>query len=128
MLEAAWLSAFAVVWIVHFALFGMQRATLLISRTAGIEWRGGGELLLPSWYPVTWLVIVGKWGLLVTMAIFWDWKFAVGLAVGGYVLSVVVPIPYQAYKGIFRRRVEELIRQDPEVGMELRQMLEGAPF
>lgn len=127
-MEAAWLSAFAVIWIVHFALFGMQRATLLISRSAGIEWRGGGELLLPRWYPLTWIVIVGKWCLLVVMAIFWDWKFALGLAVGGYVLSVIVPIPYQIYKGIFRRRVGELMRQDPEVASQLQHMLEGAPF
>ena len=127
-METAWLSVYAVVWIVHFALFGMQRAALLISRKAGIEWRGGGELLLPRWYPVTWLVIIGQWVLLIAMAIFWDWKFALGLAVGGYLLSVVVPIPYQAYKGIFRRRVKELESEDPEIATQLQQMLEGAPF
>ncbi len=127
-MEAAWLSAFAIVWIVHFALFGMQRATLLISRKAGIEWRGGGKLLLPSWYPLTWIVIIGKWSLLIAMAVFWNWKIALGLAIGGYVLSVVAPIPYQAYKGIFRRRVNELMRQDPEVATQLKRMLEGAAF
>lgn len=127
-MRAAWLSAFAIIWIVHFALFGMQRATLLISRKAGIEWPGGGELLLPSWYPVTWLVIVAKWALLIAMAVFWSWKFALGLAIGGYVLSVVAPIPYRAYMGIFRRRVRELMRQDPEVARRLQDMLEGAPF
>jgi hypothetical protein len=55
-----WLSAFGVIWIANFALFGMQRATLLISRKAGIEWEGGGELLLPGWYPLTWVVRIGK--------------------------------------------------------------------
>lgn len=127
-MEAAWLSAYAVIWVIHFSLFGMQRATLLISRSAGIEWRGGGELLLPGWYPVTWLVIVGQWTLLIAMAVFWNWKFALGFAIGGYVLSVVVPIPYRAYKGIFHRRVKELMRQDPEVATQLQEMLEGAPF
>ncbi len=127
-MEVAWLSAFAVIWLIHFALFGMQRATLLVSRKAGIEWRGGGELLLPSWYRVTWLIIFGKWALLIAMAVFWDWTFALGLAIGGYVLSIVVPIPYQAYKAIFRRRVNDLMRQDPEVATQLQRMLEGAPF
>ena len=127
-MEATWLSAYVVVWIIHFALFGMQRATLLNSRNAGIEWRGGGKLLLPRWYPVTWLVIIGQWALLIAMAVFWDWKIALGLAIGGYVLSVVVPIPYQVYKGIFRRRVKELMRQDPQVATQLLQMLEGTPF
>jgi len=109
-------------------LFGMQRATLLISRKAGVEWRGGGELLLPSWYPVTWLIIIGKWVLLIAIAVFWDWRFALGLAIGGYVLSVVIPIPYGAYKGIFRRRVEQLMSQDPEVATQVQQMLDAASF
>jgi len=106
----------------------MQRATLLISRKAGMEWRGGGELLLPGWYPVTWVVIIGKWSLLVAMAIFWDWRFALGLAIGGYLLSIVLPIPYAAYKGVFRKRVNQLMRQDPNVAMQLQQMLDEAPF
>lgn len=127
-MEANWLIAFGIVWLIHLVLFGMQRATLLISRNAGIEWRGGGELLLPSWYPVTWLVIVGKWGLLLAMVIFWDWKVALGLAIGGYIGTVVIPIPYGAYKRIFRRRVERLMHQDPMIATQLREMLDSAPF
>ncbi len=127
-MEAKWLIAFGLVWLVHFALFGMQRTTLLISRNAGVEWKGGGELLLPRWYPVTWLVIVGKWGLLLAMAILWDWKIALGLAIGGYIVSVVVPIPYRAYKGVLRRRVNQLRRQDPMVASQLEGMLDSAPF
>ncbi len=123
-----WLIAFAVIWIINFALFSMQRATLLISRKAGFEWRGGGELLLPSWYPVTWVVIISKWCLLIAMAIYFDWKYAIGLAVGGYLLSVVLPIPYSAYKGVFRRRVNQLMNQDPTVAAQLQKMLDEAPF
>lgn len=123
-----WLVAFGVIWIVEFVLFGMQRATVLISRKAGIEWRGGGELLLPRWYPVTWVLIIAKWGLLIAMAIFWDWRYALGSAIGGYLLSVVLPIPYGAYKGTFRKRVNQLRRKDPYVAIQLQQMLDGAPF
>lgn len=123
-----WLIAFAGIWILNFALFGMQRATLLISRKSGFEWRGRGELLLPSWYPITWVVIIGKWCLLVAMAIFSDWRYALGLAVGGYLLSVVLPIPYSAYMGVFRKRVNQLMYKDPDVATQLQKMLDEAPF
>jgi len=120
------LIAFAVIWIINFALFGMQRATLLISRRAGIEWRGGGEILLPSWYPVTWAVIICKWGLLVAMAIFCNWRYALCLAIGGYFLSIVLPIPYSVYKGIFRKRVNQLMQQNPTMAMQLQRMLSSS--
>jgi len=123
-----WFVAFGVLWAIKFVLFGMQRATLLISRKAGVKWKGGGELLLPSWYPITWVIIIGKWGLLIAMAIFWNWRFALGLAIGGYLLGIVVPIPYKAYKGVFRKRVNQLIHQDPTVAIQLQQMLDDAPF
>ena len=123
-----WLIAFAIIWIINFVLFGMQRATLLISRNAGIEWKGGGELLLPKWYPVTWVIIICKWSLLIAMAIYFDWRYAIGLAVVGYILSVVLPIPYSAYKGAFRRRVNQYMNQDPTVATQLQQMLDDAPF
>jgi len=127
-MQAQWFIAFGLVWLVHLALFGMQRATLLISQNAGVQWKRGGELLLPRWYPVTWLVIVGKWGLLVAMAILWDWKIALGLAIGGYILSVVTPIPFRVYKGVFRQRVNQLMHQDPVLATQLREMLDSAPF
>ena len=127
-MEIKWLIAFGVLWFIHLALLGMQRATLLISRNAGVEWRGGGELLLPRWYPVTWIVIIGKWGLLLAMAILWDWKVALGLAIAGYIVSIVIPIPYRAYKEIFRRRVDQLMQQDPTLASQLREILESAPF
>lgn len=127
-MEANWLILFWSVWLAEFVLFGMQRATLLISRKAGIAWSGGGELLSPSWYPATWLVIIGKWVLLVAMAIFWNWKIALGLAIGGFILSVVVPVPYEIYKSVFRRRVSQLMQRDPLVATQLQKMLDSAPF
>lgn len=127
-MEMNWLIAFGLIWVVEFALFGMQRATLLISRNAGVKWRGSGELLLPSWYPITWLVIIGKWGLLVAIAIFWDWRFALGLAIGDFIVSSVVPIPYGAYKKIFQRRVNQLMLQDHIFASQLQKMLDSSPF
>jgi hypothetical protein len=123
-----WLVSFGIIWITEFVLFGMQRATLLISREAGIEWRGGGELLLPRWYPVTWVIRVCKWGLLLAMVVYWDWRYTLGLAIGGYFLSIVLPIPYRAYKGVFRKRVNQLMQQDSNVAIQLQKMLDEAPF
>jgi hypothetical protein len=47
--------AFAVLFLVNFAAFGMQRATLLMSREAGVPSQISA-LLLPSWFPAVWLV------------------------------------------------------------------------
>ena len=85
-------------------------------------------MLLPSWYPLTWFVILLRWGILLAMAVFWSWQFALAVAVVGAVLTTVLPIPYAAYKGIFRRRVHELTLRNPIVGVQLEQMLERVPF
>lgn len=77
---------------------------------------------------MTWLVIIGKWGLLLAMAILWDWKVALGVAIGGYIGTIVIPIPYRFYKGIFRRKVNQLMHQDPVIATQLREMLDSAPF
>ncbi len=128
-MEIKWLIAYGFTWLVEFALFGMQRATLLISRRAGIHWKGGGQLLLPSWYPATWIAIIGKWGILLAMAILLDWKIALGLAIVGYILGVVIPIPYSLYKGIFRKRaVYYFLHKDRIIGQRLLNMLDNAPF
>lgn len=126
-MDTVWVSAYAVVWVIWFVLFGMQRATLLASRKAGYEWRGGGELLLPKWYPITWIVIVGRWALLGAMAVLWSWKVALALLVVSFILSSILPIPYGMYRPIFQRRVNEVTNYEPDVGFELQRMLDGAP-
>lgn len=123
-----WATAFVLIWLVEFVLFGMQRASLLISRKAGYLWKGGGQYLLPRWYRITWIVIGGKWVLLIAMAIVLDWKLALGLAVCSYLLSLMLPIPYGAYKGIFRKRVSEIRRVDPDLANTLQQWVNNAPF
>jgi hypothetical protein len=37
-----------------------------------VEWRGIGEQLLPNWYPLTWIVRIAKYGLLVAILIVID--------------------------------------------------------
>ena len=128
MTSNTWVLSYAGVWVVYFLLFGMQRATLLISRNAGFEWRGGGELLLPTWYPVTWLAIIAHWGLLGAMVFFWDWRYALGVGFAGYVLSVVLPIPYSMYMPIFRNRANQISEVDRDIGGALKAMLDDAPF
>lgn len=127
-MEKIWFIAFGLLWSVQFWLFGMQRATLLISRNAGIEWKGGGEFLLPSWYPVTWLIIISKWGLLFAMAILWSWKIALGLMITGYILSIILPIQYSMYKGILKKRINQIQLEDDELAQQLLGMLDSSPF
>jgi hypothetical protein len=56
------LIAFGVAYILEFGAFGMQRATLLMSREVGVTPQIGA-LLLPSWFPIVWLVRLVKWAL-----------------------------------------------------------------
>ena len=103
-----WIIWYGVFWLAYFYLFGMQRATLLISRTSDVEWKSGGALLLPEWYPLTWIVVIARWVILIAMALYWRWDVALWLLIGSFVLSAVLPIPYSVYGGVFRNRVSKI--------------------
>jgi hypothetical protein len=113
---------------VQFFLFGMQRAALLISRDAGYKWEHSGKLILPSWFSICWPCIIGKWVLLLAMSIIWSWKIALGLVISNYILAAVIPIPYDLYKRIFLKRINQLKLQDPVIGMQLTEMMKKAPL
>ncbi|NLA48704.1 MAG: hypothetical protein GX876_04500 [Bacteroidales bacterium] len=101
--------AFIISWIIEFYLFGMQRASLKISRHNNMEWRGIREHLLPNWYPLTWIVRIAKYGLLVAILIVLNWKLAIGLLVIGSILSIIIPIPYRPlYKKHSEKKWEKL--------------------
>jgi ABC-type multidrug transport system fused ATPase/permease subunit len=121
--------AFIISWIIELYLFRMQRASLRISRHNNVEWRGIGEQLLPQWYPLTWIVRLVKYGLLVVILIVIDWKLAIGLLVISFVLSLIIPVPYRPlYKNIFRKKVEKIKSIDQEVGKLLTEMLNNTDF
>jgi hypothetical protein len=104
------LIAFAVCFLLNFAAFGMQRATLIISREADVPARIG-EALLPSWFPVIWLVFICKWGLLAAVAFTWSWGIAIGLG---------------AYIPFFRKRVLQIKQRDMAAGLALEDMLNAS--
>jgi len=121
--------AFIISWIIEFYLFGMQRASLRISRHNNVEWKGIGEQLLPNWYPLTWIVRIAKYGLLVAILILLDWKIAIGLLVIGFILSTIIPIPYRPlYKKTFRKKVEKIKSIDQEAGQLFTEMLDNTDF
>ncbi|MBU0560297.1 MAG: hypothetical protein KJ799_14780 [Bacteroidetes bacterium] len=121
--------AFIILWIIEFYLFGMQRASLRISRHNNVEWKGIGEQLLPNWYPLTWIVIIAKYGLLVAILIVIDWKLAIGLLVISFILSTIIPIPYRVlYKNTFRKKVEKIKSIDQEAGQLFTEMLDNTDF
>jgi hypothetical protein len=119
------LIAFAVCFLLNFAAFGMQRATLIISREADVPARIG-EALLPSWFPVIWLVFICKWGLLAAVAFTWSWGIAIGLGVLDLILSAILPIPYRAYIPFFRKRVLQIKQRDMAAGLALEDMLNAS--
>lgn len=121
--------AFIISWIIEFYLFGMQRASLRISRHNNVEWRGIGEQLLPNWYPLTWIVRIVKYGLIVAILMLIDWKMAIGLLVVSFIASIIIPIPYRPlYKRTFRKKVEKIKLIDQEAGQFFSEMLDNTDF
>jgi hypothetical protein len=119
------IALFIAAFLLDFAAFGMQRATLLMSREAELPSRIGA-LLLPAWFPAVWLVRIAKWGALVAIAVSWSWVIAIGLLLADVVLSAVLPIPYRAYIPSFRSRIVEIKRVDLRVGNALESMLNAS--
>jgi hypothetical protein len=120
---------FVIIWLIEFYLFGMQRASLLISRQNNVEWRGVGEYLLPNWYPVTWLIRILKYGLLIAILIIINWKWAFGLLCLSFIILTITPIPYRFfYKKTFRNKANKIINIDYEAGTFMKEMLEKSGF
>ncbi len=120
---------FIIIWIIEFYLFGMQRASLIISRLNKVEWRGIGERLLPNWFPLTWVVRFAKYGVLLAILFMINWKWAVGLFVGEFILSIITSIPYQLfYSKVFRNRVVKIKREDVDAGQVFCEMLDDAGY
>ena len=90
------LIAFAFCFLLEFLALGMRRATLLMSREADVPAKIGA-ILLPSWFPIVWLVRICKWGILITIVFLWSWSVAIGLLVANVILSSILPIPYGIY-------------------------------
>lgn len=121
--------AFMILWIIGFYLFGMQRASLKISRHNNVKWRGIGEQLLPNWYPLTWIVIIAKYSLLIAILIVINWKVSIILLIISFILSIIIPIPYRfLYKKTFRKKVEKIKSIDHEAGQLFTEMLDNTDF
>ncbi|MGM0564516.1 MAG: hypothetical protein ACQES2_09305 [Pseudomonadota bacterium] len=120
---------FFMVWLIEFYLFGMQRASLLIARNNKIDWKTVGPYLLPTWYPVTWLIRTTKWALIIALFVYAGWQIGLSFIVAGFVLSAIVPIPYKSlYAGTFRRSANRIEHQNPEAAELLRRMLTNSGF
>jgi len=119
------LIAFGAAFILEFLAFGMQRATLLMSREAGVAPQIGA-LLLPSWFPIVWLFRLVKWAILCYIAFAWSCVVAGGLLAADFVLSAILPIPYSAYLSAFRSRINGIKASDADAGHALEQMLNSS--
>ena len=120
-------ATYVCLFILNFLAFGMQRTTLLISRELGVEPAIAG-LLLPKWFPLVWLIILTKWGVLLFIAMYLSFWFALALGIITFVLSIYLPIPWWKYIPFYRRRIEQLRIVDEKVGQELEAMLGASRF
>jgi len=119
------IGVFGVVFVLEFAAFGMQRATLLISREAGVPYQIT-KWLLPVWFPAVWVLRITKWGTLLFIAFSWSWGFAAALLLADVVLSAVLPIPYSLYVPSFRKRIAQIKRYDEGAGENLERILNSS--
>lgn len=116
---------FIVAFVLEFGAFGMQRATLLLSREASVSYEHT-VALLPKWFPAVWLLRIVKWGALLYIAISWNWWIALGLLIANFVLSAVLPIPYSLYASTFRKRIIQIKRENTDAGEYLDQVLQSS--
>lgn len=116
------ISIFVVCFILEFAALGMQRATLLISREAEMSPQIG-KMLLPTWFPIVWVVRICKWSVLIAIALTWSWGIAIGLLVADVILSSILPIPYNIYTSAFRKRIDQIKQVDIDIGEALESIL-----
>lgn len=119
---------FLVVWIIEFYLFGLQRASLLITRESDLDYSTYGPLLLPDWYPITWIFRIGKYILLVVI-LFINWRWSIGLFLIQFLASLVIPIPYKfLYSDIFRNKLHKLRMTNMNSSMACEFMLKKAGY
>jgi len=120
---------FIIIWIIEFYLFGMQRASLLISRQNDNEWKGVGDFLLPKWYSLTWIIRILKYAILLIIFIISNWKLTLILFLSDLLLVTIIPIPYKTfYKKIFRNRVNAITKENIELGEFYSNMLDKSGF
>lgn len=119
------LISFALCCLLEFVAFGMQRATLLMSREANVSPQIS-EMLLPTWFPVVWLVRLLKWIVLFAVAFTWSWGVAIGLLIANTILATFLPIPYSAYISTFRKRISQIKLLDIGTGTKLEEILNGS--
>lgn len=119
------LVVFIVTFVLEFAAFGMQRATLLLSREASIPYQHAAALL-PKWFPVVWLLRVIKWGVLIYIATSLSWWFALALFIGDFLLSAILPIPYNLYAPTFRKRINQIKCENEAAGEYLEQIFHSS--
>lgn len=117
------IALYCTLWLIEFALFGLQRGLLLFSREHDVEFKHVVPLL-PGWFGVAWLVKVGNWGLLGVIAWTQGIWLALGVAAAGFVLSAALPIPYRVYYPLVRKQAMAVMRTSPAYGMRLLKMLE----
>ncbi|MEO5368518.1 MAG: hypothetical protein H7833_00420 [Magnetococcus sp. DMHC-1] len=115
---------YVVISVIKFYTLGMQRTILLISRKADYPYKIMA-ILLPTWFPMVWGIIISRWIILCIIAIYWSWLIAAGILIVNFALDVLLPIPYHIYIPIFRKRLIKVKKSDPDVGSLLEHGLES---
>lgn len=87
---------YVLLWLANFYLFGMQRATLLISRSLKINYIDVAFFFLPYNYTLkVWFIRILKIIVLILIFYFYSFYTSLYVAACGYLLSIVCPIPYK---------------------------------
>jgi hypothetical protein len=117
---------FTTFWAVEFYFFGWQRAVLIIARKQLIEINDARYIYLPAWYNImSWIIPIVKY-IIVLIIIILNWKVGIIILIGGFLLSLVLPIPYKLfYKNLFYKRAKMIMDEDIVVGYQYKIALDN---
>jgi hypothetical protein len=122
-MENQWLiGGYAVLFLINFLLFGLQRTALLIDR----EFESSYVLAVLPW----WLRFAKFFSLckLIILGYFFFhqfWVIAISLLVCDFILSAVLPIPHKIYEKTLRKQVELRLNSTSPKSKSLSQTLDA---
>lgn len=86
---------YILIYFVELYFFGLQRATLLISREFNLNYKDYKSFLLPDWNYFSLISSIIKYLLLVGIIFYYGWWIGGAIWIGSFILSTIFPFPYK---------------------------------
>ncbi|SDD53945.1 hypothetical protein SAMN04488104_10361 [Algoriphagus faecimaris] len=102
-------------WFADFYFYGMQRYVQLISREVEIPFKLGKLVMLPTFYGVTYLLDIIKYGLAIYLSIYYQWDMVLYIVTPIFIITIFMPIPYRKlYQKVIKKTLSDKTLIFPE--------------